>query len=83
MVTGKPQLTSLNAVFLTDGYDVPVSATGKYLIRRCRLTHTALTAASYILGFPAMEQADGQNKKTVEDKGLHAAQEPPVAPPGA
>ena len=27
MVTGKPQRMSLNAVFLTDGYDVPASAT--------------------------------------------------------
>ena len=31
-----------------------------------------------------MEQADDhENNKTVEDKGLHAAQESPVAPPGA
>ena len=29
MVTGKPQRTSLNADFLTDGYNVPASATGK------------------------------------------------------
>ena len=29
MVTGKPQLTSLNADFLTDGCDVPANATGK------------------------------------------------------
>ena len=35
MVTGKPQLTSLNADFQTDGYDVPASATGKWLIRHC------------------------------------------------
>ena len=29
IVTRTPQLTSLNAVFLADGYDVPASATGK------------------------------------------------------
>ena len=45
-------------------------------------TGAALTAASF--GFPAMEeQAGGQNNKTVEDKDLHAAQEPLDAPPGS
>ena len=81
IVTGKPQLMSLNAVFQVDGYDEPASATGKWLIRRCRLT---LQLLFIILGFPAMQQAGGhENNKTVEDKGLHAAQEPPVAPPDA
>ena len=32
MVTGKPQLTPLNAIFLADGYDILAGATGKWLI---------------------------------------------------